>query len=99
MATNVSALQKRLPESPALARYDELARIVLDDHRALAADGIQWVQNLCDQLAMPSLSAYDITEKDIPDIISKSQSASSMRGNPIELTESELQDILEQAIY
>lgn len=99
MATNVSALQKRLPESPALARYDELARIVLDDHRALAADGIKWVQKLCDQLAMPSLSAYDITEKDIPDIISKSQSASSMRGNPIELTESELQDILEQAIY
>jgi alcohol dehydrogenase class IV len=47
---------------------------------------------------MPSLSAYDITEKDIPDIISKSQSASSMRGNPIELTESELKDILEQAI-
>jgi alcohol dehydrogenase class IV len=98
MTTNISALQKRLPESPALARYDELAHIVLNDQQALAADGIQWVQNLCDQLAMPSLSAYAITEKDIPDIIEKSQNASSMRGNPIELTEAELQDILAQAI-
>jgi alcohol dehydrogenase class IV len=98
MATNVSALKERLPKSPALARYDELARIVLDDHQAVASDGIHWVQNLCRQLQTPPLSAYGISAKDFPDIIEKSQNASSMRGNPIELTAAELQAILEQAI-
>ena len=98
MATNVSALKKRLPASPALARYDELACIVLDDRLASASDGIRWVQDLCKQLETPHLSAYGINEKDFPDIIKKSQDASSMRGNPIELTDAELQAILEQAI-
>lgn len=97
MEANISALKERLPESRALARYDEVARIVSDNFQAQASDGIRWVQGLCDQLQMPPLSEYGINESNFTEIIEKSQIASSMRGNPIRLTDEELQDILQQA--
>ncbi len=98
MAANISALKKRLPASPALARYDEIARIVTGHSQALATDGVDWVQNLCARLKMPSLSEYRIEKRHLADLIEKSQKASSMRGNPVQLTDEELYVILQQAI-
>jgi alcohol dehydrogenase class IV len=97
MAINVRVLQERAAESAALARYDEIARILTGDHKAVAADGGAWVKDLCQALRIPSLDSYGMTEADWPAVIEKSAAASSMRGNPIELTPDELREILERA--
>jgi alcohol dehydrogenase class IV len=98
MAINISALQRRAPDSPSLARYEEVARIVTGRANATAADGIDWVQKTCAVLKLPPLSDYRITEADFPSLIEKAQKASSMKGNPVQLTEAELTEILQQAL-
>ena len=98
MEANVNALKKRSPDALALDRYDEIARILTDNKKANTTDGIQWVKNLCTVLNTPPLSEYGLAEADFPPLISKSKNASSMKGNPIQLTEEELEIILKQAM-
>jgi len=98
MAMNISALQRRAPDSPSLARYEEVARIVTGKATATASDGIDWVQNTCAVLKLPPLSDYGITVADFQPLIEKAQKASSMKGNPVQLTEAELAEILQQAL-
>jgi alcohol dehydrogenase class IV len=98
MEANMKALQSRASDSPALGRYDEVARLITGLPAARAADGIAWVRNLCQQLKIKPLTAYGIEEKDFTDIVVKARTASSMKGNPIELTQGELLEILQKAL-
>lgn len=98
MQTNVEALRERAPFSQALLRYDEVARLVTGDMEATAVDGVRWVQALCAELDVPPLGHFGITPADFPAIVEKSRAASSMKGNPIELTHEELTQILRQAV-
>ena len=61
-------------------------------------DGAEWVQRLCAELRIPPLREYGLTEADFPTLITKAARASSMQGNPIELTEDELAEILRRAM-
>lgn len=97
METNVRALQSREADSAALARYDEIAQLLTGKAAAQAADGVTWVQGLCAVLKVPSLAEFGLKEQDFPTIVAKSQRSSSMKGNPIELTEDELLEILKKA--
>jgi len=97
MAINVRALRERDPESSSLRRYDEVARILTGDQRASAADGVVWVQELCQALRIPSLSNYGLTEADFPLIVEKAARSSSMKGNPVELTDGEMREVLSRA--
>ena len=98
MAINVRALQERSPESEALRRYDEIARILTGNERATADDGVAWVRELCQALAVPSLTSYGVTEQDFPLLIEKASVSSSMKGNPIKLTADEMWEILSRAL-
>jgi len=97
MEANVYALKTRAPDSSALARYKEVARILTGVPTARAADGVIWVQDLCGIFEVPPLSAYDLKEKDFPGVVAKVGRASSTKGNPIMLTDDELTQILEKA--
>ena len=97
MEMNISALRMREPESLSLARYREVARIVTGRTEAEPPDGINWVQNVCQRLKLPPLADYKITEADFPLLVEKAQVSSSMKGNPIQLTEEELIKILREA--
>ncbi|HUT25330.1 MAG TPA: iron-containing alcohol dehydrogenase, partial [Sumerlaeia bacterium] len=97
METNVRVLQDRAPDSPALGRYVETARILTGKSTASAADGVAWVQGLCAALNAPPLSAFGLRQEHFPDLIAKSRSASSMKGNPVPLTDEELSEILAKA--
>jgi alcohol dehydrogenase class IV len=98
MAANVRALQQRLAGSPALRRYDEIARLLTGNDEATADDGVAGVQELCQSLQVPSLASYGMTKADFTSVVEKSSAASSMRGNPIELTPEEMREILERAL-
>lgn len=96
--TNLRALRARAPESPTIARYDEIARMVTGNADAHADDGADWLRGLADELAVPGLSAYGVREQDIPRVVAEARRASSMQGNPIVLTDDELAATLRTAI-
>lgn len=98
MAANVAALEERRPGAPALARYDEVARILTGRPDASAADGVAWVEELARDLHVPPLADYGVDEAALPELVANSQRASSMQGNPIELTADELAEILRRAL-
>ncbi|MGB3905373.1 MAG: iron-containing alcohol dehydrogenase, partial [Anaerolineae bacterium] len=98
MAVNVRALQERAAESEALRRYDEIARILTGNGSSTADDGVGWVQDLCDALQVPSLGSYGITPDDFQALVDKASAASSMRGNPIQLTPGEMEEVLSRAV-
>jgi alcohol dehydrogenase class IV len=97
MEANVRALLGREPDSPAIARFDKVAQLLTEKSTARASDGVEWIQNLCAQLSVPSLAEFGLTEADFAAAVEKAQRASSMKGNPIELTAAELLDILQKS--
>jgi alcohol dehydrogenase class IV len=98
METNINALRQRAPNSPALLRYAETARLLTGNPESSASDGAAWTHDLCAALRIKPLAAHDITQEDVADIVAKSRKASSMKGNPVELSEEELTRILKQAL-
>jgi alcohol dehydrogenase class IV len=97
-ATNVAALRDRVPASPVLARYDEIGRLVTGRTTATASDAVAWIEDLCAALAVPPLAEFGLTEREFDEVIAKSKVASSMKGNPIVLTDDELRTILAAAL-
>lgn len=95
---NVRALHERMPESPALQRYDEIAQMITGNPAATADDAVRWIQDLCNALLVPPLSNYGMTKEDIPVVVEKAARSSSMKGNPILLTTDELTEILTRAM-
>ena len=98
MEANLKALSERAPQHPALARYSEIARLLTGQPDAGAADGVRWVAELTRALKIQPLSAYEFSQSDFATLISKAQAASSMKANPLPLTDGELAGILERAI-
>jgi alcohol dehydrogenase class IV len=97
MAVNVKALQHKDPLKY-LLRYDEVARCLTGKPNARAADGINWIRDLCSALDIPPLSEFGVTKAHFPEIIAGAKRASSMKGNPVELTDNELIEILKKAL-
>jgi alcohol dehydrogenase class IV len=95
---NVKALSERQANSVALKRFDEVAQILTGNPKAKAQDGVVWIKDLCKHLNVPPLSTFKVSKDDFDEIIKKSMVASSMKGNPIELTYAELEYILTKAL-
>ena len=98
MEANVNTLKRLLPESQALARYNEIAQILTGKTKARAHEGIAWIKNLCATLNIPPLSEFGLKKENFSVLAERAQKASSMKGNPISLTNAELTDILEKSI-
>ena len=98
MDVNVRALRERQPDNPVLKRYDEVAVMLTGNTKATASDGVAWVQELGRTLRIPPLSAYGVKPADVDGLVEKSAVASSMKPNPIKLTDGELREILTRAM-
>ena len=94
---NSDALKERDPQSQALKRYSEIARIVINHDNATITDGINWFKNLCSDLKIPHLRDLNVNKKEFSEVVKMSQNASSMKGNPIVLTTDEMTEILTMA--
>jgi alcohol dehydrogenase class IV len=97
-AANIAALAARAPDHPALARYAELGLLLTGEPEATAADGVAWLRALSAELGIPPLSHYGFALEDAPGLIAKAQAASSMKANPIALTDQELYAVLAEAV-
>ncbi|MFX0087169.1 MAG: iron-containing alcohol dehydrogenase [Candidatus Hodarchaeota archaeon] len=99
---NIKELQNKSPNSSILVKYSNIGRLIsgkssstqVEDHEVL----IEYLRKLTQDLKIPSLSKYGMIESDIPLIVEKAKQASSMRYNPITLSDSALTSILEQVI-
>ncbi len=95
---NVEALRVREPGSEVLGRYQEAAQLLTGDGNAPVEKLVEWLERLLDELHIPPLRNYGISASDIPAIVEKSITASSMKANPIQLTVTELETILKASI-
>jgi alcohol dehydrogenase class IV len=98
MEVNLRALEARARAHPSRDRFDELGVLLTGDPAARAADAIDWVRALVTTLAIPGLAAWGMAESDAPDLIERAKAASSMRGNPLPLTDPELMEIATRAM-
>ena len=95
---NVEALRSVNPESDKLARYKDVAEILTGNPKASIEDGVQWLIELVEELQIPGLATYGAAIKDFPSLIVKSKNSSSMKGNPVSLTDAQLEKILAKAL-
>ncbi|HEX8538732.1 MAG TPA: iron-containing alcohol dehydrogenase, partial [Cystobacter sp.] len=93
MEVNLRALRARAPEHPSLARFQEVAALLTGRAEARAEEGIAWVRELCEALRVPGLGAYGLTEAEVPRLVARARAASSMKANPLPLTDEELTEI------
>jgi len=95
---NLRAVRLRQPQSEALTRYAEAARLLTGRTNAVADDGVKWVRSLCADLPISSLRSYGVSEADSASLCVKAGQSSSMKGNPLRLTPDELREVLERAL-
>ncbi len=88
-STNVAALQQREPENPGLAAYAVAAEAVTGERDVAAL--LDWLSALEARLALPALV---MSREDRDAVVEGAGRASSMKGNPIDLTRDELLQIL-----
>ena len=94
---NIAALRSRSPESAALTKYAEVGRLLtrqsdLDDRAAIAAL-LQTLEDWTCRLKLPRLSDFGVRSDDIPRIVAASR-GSSMKTNPIVLTDAEIAEVV-----
>jgi alcohol dehydrogenase class IV len=79
-------------------RFEEIARRLTGDAAARAEDGVAWIDTLMTNLGIPGLASYGLRAADFPALIAKAKNASSMRANPVALSDAELAEILQTAL-
>jgi alcohol dehydrogenase class IV len=98
MKANLDALRNIQTDSPAMVRYSEVAKLLTGDSTAIPEDGVEWIWNLCHAMKILPLAEFGLKASLFSEIVSQAQKNSSMKGNPILLTDRELTDILVKAI-
>lgn len=97
---NLRALRARAPEHPALPRFRELAALLTGQAAAdvAAGDGVAFIASLARDLKVPGLGSHGMRPADVPVLVEKAKQASSMKGNPLPLTDQELTEIAQRAL-
>ncbi len=94
MEVNLQVARARQPEGGFLRRCEELARILTGEPQATAEEGVEWIRDLCRALNVRPLGAYGLTEAEIPGLVERSKATSSMKANPVVLSDEEIRQII-----
>jgi alcohol dehydrogenase class IV len=94
---NLRALHEREPDSPALQRYADAARLLTGRADATVGDGVDWLRETVAALDVRPLGAVGLGEDRYGEVADKAARSSSMQGNPVRLTEQELVAVLHAA--
>lgn len=96
MEANIAALS-RSGRPSALDRYGELARLLTGRSEAEPTAATAWVRQIVATADLPRLATFGLTPEEIPEAVEKAQRASSMKANPVPLTDEALTTILREA--
>jgi len=89
---HVRALGERAPGHPALGRYAEAAGLLTGDARVESLVG--WLEETNALFGVPGLRDAGLTDDQVGSVCAQARAASSMRGNPVELTDDELAEVI-----
>ena len=85
-----------LGDAQTVRRYAEIAQWL--GAGGSGAEAVRWVRTLCRKLNIPGLAGFGITRESFPEIARRALESSSMKANPVQLTESQLAGVLQQAL-
>ena len=97
MEINIATLNDKKQHSQIL-KYNEVAQILTGYNTAVAEEGVFWVKELVKKLQIPTLSDFHLSTDSFPELIEKAKNSSSMKGNPVELDNEQLQEILHKSL-
>jgi alcohol dehydrogenase class IV len=97
-AVNIKALQARNPAAPALAKYARVGGLLAEgargaDRNQLLVALVETLRDWTQRLSLPLLSGYGVSEADVDRVVAESR-GSSMKTNPIVLTDDEIRDVV-----
>ena len=97
---NVRALRSAAGPSAAgvLDRYAEAARLLTGRPAASLEDGLAWIRETLPLLQVPGLAAFGLQPQQAEDIAAKALVSSSMKGNPVALSQADLGAIVLRAL-
>jgi alcohol dehydrogenase class IV len=102
MAANLEAAARDPAATETVRRYAAVAVALGAGEAASDLDtaqlGIECMAGLCRTLGVPALRSLGVTPAAIPDLVMRARRTSSMKANPVELSDAELAQILERAI-
>jgi len=94
MAANVEALREQGLEGPVLTRYAAVGRALtgrkLEHDRDAVDAGVSFVRSLVRELRIPGLSEFGLGAEDVVNLAAAAKKASSMKYNPVALTDESL---------
>lgn len=93
----VLAANRAAATGPARARIDEVCRALAESFGCASGEAPQALQDWARAEGLPGLRAIGVTPEMHPEIIRASLTASSMKGNPVVLSEDALTGVLERA--
>ena len=96
--SNIKALEKGGDNSGMLSRYEEVSYLLNERDDATLTDLTDYLHKLVDDFKLSPLAKHGLLTEDFPELITKSMRASSMKGNPVILNNTEINEILSNAI-
>lgn len=102
MAANIRHLRNateaatQRPES--LERHRIVAQLLTSDPAADAEDGAAYVHQLSERLKARPLGSFGIRPEAADEVVQKAEQASSMKANPVKLTQAELKQVYLEAL-
>ena len=94
MEANFSILRHEESESSLIVKGNELSRILTGKAPAKVPDGLAWLQDLGAFFKFPLLRDFGLQDRDFRTIAGKAVQSSSIRSNPVNLSEEDLVRIL-----
>lgn len=98
MVVNAESIENAENSEQKMERFKDIARWVTGDSSVSIHDGVGWIAGLAARMKIPGLAKLGISPNDFPTIIEKSRRSSSMKGNPVLLTENQMHRILEMSL-
>lgn len=83
---------------PCHGKFSEVARLLTGRADAGIADAVRWLREMNRRLGIPGLGAYGVTAADAPRIAEAAQRSSSMKGNPVPISDETLMRIVVEAL-
>ncbi|SMD03657.1 Alcohol dehydrogenase, class IV [Desulfocicer vacuolatum DSM 3385] len=94
MAVNLTESSRDEAHGHVVKKLGEIASILTGNPGAAPWDAVQWIDNMVRYLPLPPLSRYGLNKVKCQQLSCQALKSSSMKGNPVPLTEKQLFDIL-----
>ena len=98
LEVNLRALRQRAPHHPSLAKFHDLAAWLTGRPGAAPEEAVSAVASLVGALGVRGLAHHGLDAAGVPGLVERARRASSMKGNPVVLTDAELTEIVERSM-